>query len=188
MEGLSCVERELSWWSDRTMHGTHLVHVEIENGQDSVRVSLCSVRLDCAPDELLFKDQVDHSLELEVLRVVGQQLREEELDRVVVVRLRVEEVELDVEHLPTPVQLDSSEQEGEDLPRRLSLRPSPSRRRPWAACAWKPWAVSLRPWQRWCGVVRGNHGQEILERVARCHQLLLSLHRIGAHQTWSDRI
>lgn len=162
------------------------MHVEIEDGQDGVGVSLCSVRLDCAPDELLFEDQVDHSLQLEVLRVVGQELCEEELDGVVVVRLRVEEVELDVEHLDHTRSAAFFREEGEDLPRRRTLRPSPSRRRPWAACAWRPWAVSLRPWRRWSGVVRGNPGREISKRVPRCHQLLSPLYRLAALQTRLD--
>lgn len=82
------------------------MHVEVEHGEDGIGVALrglvvvvAAVRLDRAPDELLLEDEVGHGAEVEELRVALHELRQEELDRVVVLRLRVEERERHVEHL-----------------------------------------------------------------------------------------
>ena len=88
---------------------THLVHIQVQHGQDGIRVALVGlvvvlsrIRLDRTPDQFLFEDQIRHAGEVEVARRgvdVAQQLGQQELDRVVVLRLRVKERKVDVEHL-----------------------------------------------------------------------------------------
>lgn len=85
------------------------MHIEVEDSQDRVRVPLvrlvvvlARIRLDRAPDQLLLEHEVGHAAQVQLDRVrVADELREEELDRVVVLRLRVEETKVDIEHLFT---------------------------------------------------------------------------------------
>lgn len=87
-------------------HTTYLVNVQVEHSQHRVRIPLMrlvvlisTIRLDRTPDQLLLQYDIRHASQIQTRCVPLQELGEEQLDRVVVLRLRVEEGEVDVEHL-----------------------------------------------------------------------------------------
>lgn len=75
------------------------MNVQVQDREERVRIPSSAIGLDCTPNEFLLQREVRHASQIERARVVGEELGEEKLDRVVVDRLGIKELKVDIEHL-----------------------------------------------------------------------------------------